>query len=107
MSDFRDHKLSADPEEMRLMVNKIREAEKMIGKEEKKSQPCEKGMNIVGRRSIAVAHNLKVGTKLSSSDLTWVRPGKGFPPGNEKKIIGKKINRSLKMGEIIMKSDLK
>ena len=107
LSDFRDHKLSADPEEMRLMVNKIREAEKMIGKEEKKSQPCEKGMNIVGRRSIAVARNLKVGTKLSSSDLTWVRPGKGFPPGNEKKIIGKKINRSLKMGEIIMKSDLK
>ena len=107
LSDFRDHKLSADPEEMRLMVNKIREAEKMIGKEEKKSQLCEKEMNIIGRRSIAVARNLKVGTKLSSSDLTWVRPGKGFSPGNEKKIIGKQISRSLKMGEIIMKSDLK
>ena len=106
-SDFRDHQLSADPEEMRLMVNKIREAEKMIGKEEKKSQLCEKEMNIIGRRSIAVARNLKVGTKLSSSDLTWVRPGKGFSPGNEKKIIGKQISRSLKMGEIIMKSDLK
>ncbi len=106
LSDFRDHKLSADPEEMRLMVKKIREAEKMLGKEEKKPQLCEKEMNISGRRSIAAARNLKVRTKLSSSDLTWVRPGKGFAPGNEKKVIGKKIRRNLKMGEIIMKSDL-
>ena len=106
-SDFRDHQLSADPEEMCLMVNKIREAEKMLGKEEKKPQPCEKEMNIAGRRSIAAARDLKVRTKLSSSDLTWVRPGKGFSPGNEKKVIGKKISRSLKMGEIIMMGDLK
>jgi sialic acid synthase SpsE len=89
-SDFRDHKLSADPQEMRLMVNKIREVEKIFGKEEKKPQQCEKGMNILARRSIAAVCNLKVGTKLSSSDLTWVRPGKGFSPGEEKKLLEKK-----------------
>ena len=106
-SDFRDHQLSADPEEMRKMVKKIREAEKMLGKEEKKIQSCEKEMNILGRRSIAVARDLISGTKLTRSNLIWVRPGNGFSPGNEKKIIGKKINRSLKMGEIIMKGVLK
>jgi N,N'-diacetyllegionaminate synthase len=106
-SDFRDHQLSADPEEMCMMVKKIREAEKMLGREEKKIQQCEKEMNILGRRSIAVARDLISGTKLTRSDLIWVRPGNGFSPGNEKKIIGKKINRSLKMGEIIMKGDLK
>jgi N,N'-diacetyllegionaminate synthase len=106
-SDFRDHQLSADPKEMCLMVNKIREAEKMLGKEEKIPQPCEKDMHIVARRSIAANCDLKKGTKLLISHLTWVRPGHGFPPGNEKKIIGKKITKSLKMGEIIMKSDLK
>jgi N,N'-diacetyllegionaminate synthase len=107
LSDFRDHKLSANPKEMRLMVNKIREAEKMLGKEEKKIQMCEKDMNISGRRSIAVARNLKSGTKLKRSDLIWVRPGKGFSPGNEKKIIGKKINKNLRIGEIILKSYLR
>ena len=107
LSDFRDHKLSADPEEMRLMVNKIREAEKMLGKEEKKIQMCEKDMNISGRRSIAVARNLKSGTNLKRSDLIWVRPGKGFSPGNEKKIIGKKINKNLRIGEIILKGYLR
>ena len=89
-SNFRDHKLSADPEEMHLMVKKIRKVDKMFGKEEKKQQPCEKEMKNLGRRSISVAHNFSKGKKLSKSDLIWVRPGKGFPPGEEKKNFRKK-----------------
>ena len=106
-SDFRDHKLSADPKEMHLMVNKIREIEKIIGKEEKKMQLCEKNMKKYGRRSLAAAHNLLKGNKLKKSDLIWVRPGEGFSPGNEKKILGKKLCKDLQMGEIIKKKDLK
>ena len=106
-SDFRDHQLSADPFEMNMMVNKIRKTEKMLGKEEKKPQLCEKGMKIEGRRSIAVAYDLPKGTKLSSSHLIWVRPGIGFSPGEEKKIIGKIICRNLRMGQIIKKIDIK
>lgn len=106
-SDFRDHKLSADPEKMYLMVNKIRKAEKMLGKEEKKPQVCEKELKKAGRRSIAAAHNLVKGNKLLSSDLIWIRPGIGFSPGEEKKILGKRINRNLKFGQIIKKSDIK
>jgi len=37
----------------------------------------------------------------------WVRPGIGFSPGEEKKIIGKIICRNLRMGEIIKKIDIK
>lgn len=104
-SDFRDHKLSADPKEMSLMVKKIREAEKILGKNDKKPQICERDMHILARRSIAANSDLKIGTKLLSSHLTWVRPGNGFAPGEEKKILGKKLNRNLKMGEIIKRSD--
>ena len=106
-SDFRDHQLSADPNEMKLIVDKIRNVEKMFGREEKKQQSCEKEMQIVGRRSIAAGRNLKFGTKVKISDLTWVRPGKGFSPGEEKKVIGKKLVKNLKLGEIIKKVHLK
>jgi N,N'-diacetyllegionaminate synthase len=106
-SDFRDHKLSANPEELRLMVKKIRKADKMLGKEEKKKQNCEIEMKKVGRRSIAAAHNLSKGSKLSNSDLIWVRPGTGFSPGEEKKVLEKTIRRNLKIGQIIKKSDIK
>ncbi len=106
-SDFRDHKLSANPEELRLMVKKIRNADKLLGREEKKQQKCEIEMKNVGRRSIAAAYNLLKGNKLSKSDLIWVRPGKGFSPGEEKKVLGKTILRNLKIGQIIKKSDIK
>ena len=106
-SDFRDHQLSADPGEMSMMVKEIRKNEIIFGKEEKKPQPCEKGMKIEGRRSIAAAFDLPTGTKLSVSHLTWLRPGIGFSPGEEKKLIGKRICRDLKMGQIIKKNDIK
>ncbi len=106
-SDFRDHQLSVDPKEMSLMVKKIRKIEKMFGKEEKKIQKCEKNMKVEARRSIAAASNLIKGTKLSASHLTWLRPGIGFSPGQEKKLIGKKICRNLKKGQIIKKRDIK
>ena len=105
-STFRDHKLSADPKEMRLLVDQVRKAEVMLGIEEKKTQNCEKEMNIAGRRSIAAARKLSIGSTLAWDDLIWVRPGKGFPPGDENRIIGKKIIRELKMGQIIQQNDL-
>ena len=106
-SDFRDHQLSADPKEMSMMVSEIRKTEKILGKEEKKIQNCEKAMKNEGRRSLAVKYNLPTGTKLSSSHLTWLRPGIGFLPGEEKKIIGKRLCKNLKMGQIIKKNDIR
>jgi sialic acid synthase SpsE len=105
-SDFRDHQLSADPKEMRLLVERVRKAETMLGSEEKKIQICEKDMNIVGRRSIAAARDLPAGTELKWSDFTWIRPGKGYSPGEENKLIGRKIVRELKIGQIILHTDL-
>lgn len=105
-SDFRDHKLSADPEEMYLLIQKVRKAEAMLGKEEKKQQHCEKEMNVAGRRSIAASRDLLAGTKLLWTDFIWVRPGSGISPGDENLLIGKKINKDLKNGQIIKKSDL-
>jgi len=105
-SNFRDHKLSADPKEMRLLVDQVRKAEVMLGIEEKKPQNCENEMNIAGRRSIAAARNLSIGSILAWNDLIWVRPGTGFPPGDENRIIGKKIIRELKMGQVIQQNDI-
>ena len=53
------------------------------------------------RRSIVANHNLSAGHKIILEDLDWVRPGGGVRPGNEEKLIGKKLNRAMKVGEII------
>lgn len=40
-SDFRDHQLSATPDEMTELVRRIRQAESMLGEPVKRVQPCE------------------------------------------------------------------
>jgi sialic acid synthase SpsE len=106
-SDFRDHQLSVDPNEMSSLVKKIRLAETMMGKEEKILHSCEKEMNTMGRRSIAVNRDIAKGQKLKKSDFIMLRPGIGFLPDEEKKLLGRKVNRDIKKFEIISKKDIK
>jgi len=100
-SDFRDHQLSADPSELKKLIEKIRTVETLLGSGDKKPQPCEAGLETQMRRSIAVARDIPKGTVLRFDDLTWVRPGTGLRPGNEDLLIGQSFNRSLQRGEII------
>ena len=100
-SDFRDHQLSSDPTELKLIVKKIRRIEKILGQDKKTPQKCEEEIRQSLRRSIAAAKDLNVNHKICLEDLVWVRPGIGLNPGQENLLIGKQTNRAIKMGEII------
>lgn len=98
-SNFRDHKLSATPNEMKKLVNTVRNLESMLGKKQKIIQKSEK-LNIAGsRRSIAANKNLKKNSIIKISDLVFVRPQFKSSILDEKQIIGKKLKRSIKSGE--------
>ncbi len=105
-SDFRDHQLSSDPEEMRILVESIREASSIIGRGEKTPQICERDGILALRRSIAAANDLPMGTELTMQKITWVRPGTGIPPGQENLLIGSKLKRAIKQGELIQLDDV-
>jgi N,N'-diacetyllegionaminate synthase len=105
-SDFHDHLLSADPEEMKILVESVREASSIMGSGEKKPQVCESDGMIALRRSIAAANDLTLGTELTMQNITWVRPGTGIPPGKENLLIGSKLIRTIKQGELIQLEDV-
>lgn len=105
-SDFRDHQLSANPEEFRQLVDDIRHLETIMGTGIKMIQKCEKDLENSVRRSIAAATDISGGTVLNKAHLTWVRPGIGFPPGDEARIIGRTLRRSLEQGELITLEDV-
>ena len=105
-SDFRDHQLSANPEEFRCLVESIRHIENIMGSGNKKAQPCEEALKDSVRRSIAAAMDLPTGTTLQQDDLTWVRPGSGLPPGEESRLIGRTLRRSLLQGELMALTDI-
>lgn len=98
-STFRDHQLSADPKDMEEMVKRIRIITRMMGSDRKIIQPCEMAMNPLIRRSIAAKTDLAAGHCVEWNDLMWIRPASGMRPGNEKEILGKKLNRDMKQGD--------
>jgi sialic acid synthase SpsE len=105
-SDFRDHQLSADPPELELLVQRIRAAETMLGLREKRVQPSEEAGTVTMRRSIVAARDLPAGHELLEDDLTWVRPGGGLRPGEESKLVGKALRRSVTDGERLEMGDV-
>jgi N,N'-diacetyllegionaminate synthase len=98
-SEFRDHQLSADPEEFKLMVERIQSTEELIGSGKKALQGCEKGFVEVARRSIVAARNMEKGEMITWNDISWVRPGGGMIPGNESLLVGKRVLESVAKGE--------
>ena len=77
-SNFRDHKLSCDPRQMRELVKKIRLIEKLLGDDKIKISPCEKESLLSSRRSVGITRDLKKGNIITKNDLIMIRPGAGY-----------------------------
>jgi N,N'-diacetyllegionaminate synthase len=105
-SDFRDHQLSADPATLKELVTRIKAAEAMLGSGAIGMEDCEAPAAEAMRRSIAAGRALKINHELSIDDITWIRPGSGIAPGEEGKVLGRKLNRSLGQGDLISPEDL-
>ena len=98
-SEFRDHQLSADPAEMRSLVQRVRQAEVLLGKGTKMLQPSEIKNLMAVRRSIVGVRDLSKGWVLEPGDITWVRPAGGLPPGSEAAILGRRLRQDTPAGK--------
>ena len=105
-SEFRDHQLSADPSDMKELVQQVRLAESMLGSKNKLLQPVEEPLVTPVRRSIAAATDLPAGHRIRIDDLIWVRPREGLVPGQEERLIGRQLSRDLAETELLTESDL-
>lgn len=91
-----DHLASLEPDELKDMVNGIRNIELAIsGSGIKEAGESEKSNKLIARKSIHLLKNLKIGHVLSSNDLIMKRPGDGISPMEIDLVLGKKITKSL------------
>ncbi|HWZ21751.1 MAG TPA: N-acetylneuraminate synthase [Cytophagaceae bacterium] len=96
-----DHKASLNPQELKDMVNAIRNIELAIGSGVKRPTTSElKNIN-VARRSIHLQNDIQEGHIIKESDIIMKRPGNGISPMQMEKVIGKKIIKSLKADEML------
>ena len=95
-SNFRDHMLSADLNELKKMVLKIRKIELLLGKYEKNIQNCEKNFLKIVRRSPFAKEDIKKGEKFSLKNVNFLRDeySKNFYQLDG--FIGKRSNKFIK-----------
>ncbi|HEC90086.1 MAG TPA: hypothetical protein ENI55_00315 [Alphaproteobacteria bacterium] len=103
---FRDHEISADPVDLAAMVAAIREAEIYLGHARRRRSAGENEGEEYMRRSLAAARDIPAGAPIEAGWLTALRPAWGMGPNDGEKIIGKKLNRARKAGEIIRAEDI-
>lgn len=105
-SEFRDHQLSADPEEFKQLVDRIALAMRLLGDGAAQVSACEVKNTQAARRSVVAVRDIACGSVISLDDLTWVRPGGGLSPGQEDLLLGKPLKRNKQAGEMILVEDV-
>jgi len=101
-----DHEISADPEEMNVIVAESRNISHSLGGFRRTVSPLEEEKKAKFRRSLVANVQLKKGQKIKSSDLTFKRPGCGIPPDKSNYVIGRKLKKDIDTDELILWDDL-
>ena len=83
-----DHKASLEPDELKAMVQGIRNIELALGSSVKKPTKSEIPNMIVARKSIVAKVDIKKGEVLSEENITVKRPGNGISPMKWDAIVG-------------------
>lgn len=96
-----DHKASLEPNELKKMVESIRNIESALGTGHKVVSPSEKKNIEIARKSIVAARDIAKGEILSENNLTVKRPGNGISPMRWNEVIGTVAIRDFFEDEVI------
>lgn len=98
-----DHRASLEPEELKSMVDSIRNIEKALnGSGIKEPSVSESKNKDIIRKSIVAIKSIKKGEVFTEENLGVKRPGNGISPMNWDMIIGKKSNKDFNIDDVIV-----
>lgn len=104
-----DHPFALTPDELKLMVHSIRQAEQTLGSLNKEPVKEEIELRAFAVRSVQATKNIQKGDQLLEGvNFDVLRPGrrpKGAHPKHVAKMQGKKSKRSIKLGDGIREND--
>ena len=101
-----DHKASLNPEELKLMVDGIRNVEKALGDGVKKPNKSEELIKKVVRRRVIIAKDLEKGHILTEEDLEYKRSNNGIDVDFYESVLGKKLVYSKSKEDILEWRDI-
>jgi N-acetylneuraminate synthase len=98
-----DHKASATPDELKELVQRIRNVEKLLGTSQKKPTAGELEIMKIARKSIIANRDIKQGETITDDMLIIKRPGIGLAPKNLPELLGKKAAIDIKQETLVKK----
>ena len=104
-----DHKFSMNPKTWLEMITYARQLEKSLGDGKKKIEKNEIETVVVQRRAIRASEDLIKGKVIKKENLTFLRPcpKMALPPYKIKYLLGKKIIKKIKKGDLVKLRDVK
>ncbi|MBK9451644.1 MAG: N-acetylneuraminate synthase [Bacteroidetes bacterium] len=96
-----DHKASLEPHELKDMIQRIRQVEKIMGHGDKIPNPSELRIMEAARKSIVAAKDIPAGTLISVELLDIKRPGTGISPKKMQDLTGRRAKVTIEADTII------
>ena len=96
-----DHHASLEPDDLKAMVQAIRNIEAALGNGAKEPTESESKNRQIARKSIVAARDIAAGAEFSIENLTVKRPGTGMSPMLWDQLIGTKAPRTYHEDEVI------
>jgi sialic acid synthase SpsE len=101
-----DHEISANPEEMKIIVDSSKIINDSLGQFKRTVSAAEEEKKKVFRRSIVLNKNLKAGDIIKEEDIELKRPGTGLAPDQIHFVVGKKLNKDFEADCLLTKDDI-
>ncbi len=97
-----DHKASLEPNELKAMIDAVRNIEKALGSGKKCVTESEKANKAIARKSIVAKTHIKKGETFTKENLTVKRPGTGISPMKFYEVLGKTASKNFEEDECII-----
>lgn len=105
-SEFRDHALSAEPEEFAVLAQAVRGYSDILGQGFTSGELADAATRAAARRGIVAARDIPAGATITVVDLDYLRPANGFPPSAVDQVIGRQVRKPLAVHQVIREEDL-
>lgn len=102
-----DHRASFEPGQFAEYVQLIRAAGAALGPRAKRHVRIDDEVRDICRQSVCVRRDLPAGHVLTGADLTVRRPGSGIPAADLDAVIGMRLSRAVRGGDLLQPADVR
>mgnify|MGYP001418569734 CR=1 FL=1 len=100
-----DHRASLEPNELKTLIEGIRNIELSFGSGIKRPASSELNNREIIRKSVYLRNNKNAGDVINESDLISLRPSGGISPNEIHKIVGRQLARTMAQGTVLTWAD--